>query len=128
MKTILVVGSVIVTFALLSYTIGVITEQRKRVITNIVLAFLTIGVTLDITATACMIIGSENSPFTPHGILGYSSLAAMLTDTILIWRFRLANGASSPVPRWLHLYSRIAYSWWVLAYITGGLLVATRNG
>jgi hypothetical protein len=116
-----------VTFALLSYTIGIITEQRKRRITKVVLAFLTIGVTLDITATACMIIGSENSPFTPHGILGYSSLAAMLMDTILIWRFRLSQGPNSSVPRWLHLYSRIAYSWWVLAYITGGLLVAMKK-
>ncbi|MEW6412898.1 MAG: hypothetical protein AB1483_10560 [Candidatus Zixiibacteriota bacterium] len=128
MRTILIAGSVIVTFALLSYTIGIITEQRRRVITNVVLVFLTIGVSLDVTATACMIIGSENSPFTLHGILGYSSLAAMLTDTILIWRFRLANGAAATVPRGLHLYSRIAYSWWVLAYITGGVLVATRQG
>jgi hypothetical protein len=71
-----------------------------------------------------MIIGSEHSPFTLHGILGYSSLAAMLIDTVAIWRFRLARGGEVVVPRGLHLYSRIAYTWWILAYITGGLIVA----
>ncbi len=126
MKPILIAGSIIVTLALLSYTIGILTEQRKRVVGNIVLAFLTIGVVLDIIATTCMIIGSESSPFTVHGILGYSSLTAMLIDCILIWRFRLKQGIAAAVSSGLHMYSRLAYIWWVLAYITGAVLVALR--
>jgi hypothetical protein len=73
-----------------------------------------------------MIIGSSRGAFTLHGALGYSSLAAMLTDTVLIWRFYLANGAEAEVSRGLHLYSRVAFTWWVIAYVTGGLLVALR--
>jgi len=126
MKPILIAGSTIVTLALISYSIGVITEQRKRVVNNVVLTFLTIGVILDITATTCMIIGSENTPFTIHGILGYSSLTGMLVDCILIWRFRRRYGASVVVSGGLHLYSRFAYTWWILAYVTGAVLVATR--
>jgi len=126
MKPILIAGSIIVTFALLSYTIGILTEQRKRVVSNIVLGFLTAGVILDITATTCMIIGSESSPFTLHGILGYSSLTAMLVDCILIWRFRLKKGMTATVSSGLHIYSRSAYIWWVLAYITGAVLIAFR--
>jgi uncharacterized repeat protein (TIGR03987 family) len=124
LKPVLIAAVTIVNVALIAYTIGIITEQRKRRVTNTVLTFLTIGVIMDITATVCMIIGSENSPFSLHGILGYSSLAGMVTDTVLIWRFRLANGSQSEVPRPLHIYSRIAYAWWILAYITGAVLVA----
>ena len=51
------------------------------------------------------------------------SLAGMLVDTFLIWRQRIKAGAVSEVPRKLHLYSRFAYIWWILAFISGGALV-----
>lgn len=126
MNPILMAGSIIVTFALISYSVAILTEQIKHVVSNRTLTFLTIGITLDIIATALMIIGSPNSPFTLHGLIGYSSLTLMLIDTVLIWRFRLKNSPTTVVSRPLHLYSRIAYTWWVLAYITGGLLVALK--
>lgn len=126
MKPVLLAGTIIVNFALIAYSIAIITEQRKKIVTNTVLSFLTVGVVFDIIATACMIIGSESSPFTLHGILGYSSLTAMLIDCVLIWRFRLSHGAAVLVDRKLHLYSRLAYSWWILAYITGAVLIAVR--
>lgn len=123
MNTTLVLGTRIVVLALIFYSIGVITEQRKRKINNLVLIALTIGIILDITATALMIIGSPNSPFTVHGFLGYSALLAMLIDTIFVWRFRVQKGKEIAVSKHLHLYSRYAYSWWVIAFISGSLLV-----
>jgi hypothetical protein len=126
MKPVLIAGMTIVNLALISYAIGVITEQRRHRVTSAVVGFLSVGVVLDITATACMITGSTQGLFTPHGILGYSSLAVMLLDTILIWRFRLNHGAAE-VPRALHLYSRYAFVWWVVAYITGAIMVMARH-
>jgi len=126
MKTILIIGTAIVTLALISYAVAIISEQRKRVITKRILTFLTIGIFLDITATTCMIIGSSNTPFTIHGLLGYSALLAMLIDTSLIWRFYLRTDYGEHVPRKLHLYSRNAFIWWVIVYITGSLLVALK--
>jgi hypothetical protein len=120
------IGAGIVIFALLSYSLSIITEQRKRLVTPFVLRFLTIGIVLDITATIFMIIGSKSGAFTLHGILGYSSLAAMLIDTILIWRFHLGSKPGELVPSKLHIYSRLAYGWWVIAFITGLLLVMMR--
>lgn len=120
------IGAGIVIFALLSYSLSIITEQRLKLVTPFVLRFLTIGIILDITATIFMIIGSTNSAFSLHGILGYSSLAAMLIDTILIWRFHLTSNQGAVVPRGLHLYSRYAYAWWVIAFITGLMLVVFR--
>jgi len=119
-------GAGIVIFALLSYSLSIITEQRKKLVTPFVLRFLTIGIILDITATIFMIIGSSNSAFTLHGILGYSSLAGMFTDTILIWRFHLSSKPGTSVPQKLHLYSRYAYAWWVIAFITGLMLVVFK--
>jgi hypothetical protein len=126
MKPILIAGTSIVIVALVSYSLGVITEQRKHRVTRFVLVALTFGALCDITATVCMILGSTNPWYTLHGLLGYSSLAAMLTDTVLLWRHRLVRGEAE-VGAALHLYSRVAYIWWVLAFITGGLLVAVNR-
>ena len=123
MNALLVSGTRIVIIALLSYSIAIITEQRKRVVNNVVLVFISLGIVTDIVATAFMIAGSSNTPFTAHGILGYSSLAAMLIDTVLIWRHRIKNGNNAQVSAGLHAYSRYAYIWWVLAFITGAALV-----
>src|SRR3990172_4874401 len=124
MNPILMAGTTIVIFALISYSIAILTEQRKQAVSRLVLVFLTTGIILDVTATTCMIIGSEDSAFTLHGILGYSSLTGMLIDTFLIWRTRVKKGINALVHKGLHLYSRFAYIWWICAFITGGMLVA----
>lgn len=124
MSPILVAGVIIVNLALISYSIAIITEQRKKLVDKFVLTFLTTGVILDITATICMIIGSENSFITFHGIIGYLALAVMLIDAVLLWKLWLIAKEPTIVVRKLHLYSRYAYAWWVIAYITGALIVA----
>lgn len=126
MNIFLRIGITIVVFALASYSIAIITEQRKKIISKKILAFLTLGVFLDITATTFMILGSSEGAFTLHGIIGYSSLIGMLTDAVLMWKTKSKNGFNCEVPAKLHLYSRYAYAWWVIAFITGGLLVALR--
>ena len=118
------VGSAIVFLALTFYSIGVLTEQKYKKVLPRVLFFLTLGIIFDIVATACMIAGSSKGLFTLHGIIGYSALIAMLIDNILIWRLRQKKGIDAEVPDRIHLYSRYAYIWWVVAFITGGLLVA----
>ena len=123
MNILLKLGSSIVVLALVSYSIGIITEQRKKVISKTVLWFLTLGVCLDITATVLMVLGSSKGGLSAHGIIGYSSLAAMFIDAVLIWRQKSKTGLNSEVPKNLHLYSRYAYAWWVVAFITGLVLV-----
>lgn len=123
MNTISMIGAVVVTLALISYSIGVIAEQRKHKLAKTVLLFITVGIVLDVTATICMILGSSNSPFTLHGFLGYSALLGMLIDVVLIWKFYNKNGVDVEVPKKLHRYTLIAYLWWVVAYITGSMLV-----
>ncbi len=85
------------------------------------LGFLQAGVVLDVVATTCMIIGSGEG-LTLHGYLGFSALAAMMSETALAWRHRAANG-DQEVPGWLHWYSRFAYGWWCVAYVAGAFMV-----
>lgn len=126
MNTYLQIGTSIVIFALASYSIGILTEQRIKCITKRVITFVTLGVVLDITATIFMIIGSDKGGLTLHGFIGYSSLLGMLLDVILMWVRIVKHGINKEVTKPLHLYSRYAYIWWVLAFITGGLLVLLK--
>lgn len=122
MTPLLRAGVSTVVLALAGYTVGVVTEQRARRVTRRALTFLVVGVVLDVTATVCMILGA-GKVLTLHGLLGYSALAGMLVETVLAGRYRLRSG-DREVPRWLHLFTRGAYAWWVVAFISGGLLVA----
>jgi hypothetical protein len=124
MNPTLVKAVVVVTLALIFYSIAVITEQRQRFISGRVLSFLTGGILLDIASTVLMIIGSGKIPITIHGFLGYSALTVMLIDTVLIWRFWKKNGGSK-ISNSLNIYSRIAYIWWVIAYIAGAVISFT---
>ena len=125
MNTLSITGAIIVTLALISYSIGIISEQISRKLLSRVLIFITLGVVLDVTATIFMILGSRNSPFTVHGFVGYSALIVMLIELIRLWRTYARLGRGADVPRGLHLYSRFAYIWWVIAYITGSLIAMT---
>jgi hypothetical protein len=126
MKPVLIFATTIVNLALVSYSIAVITEQVRHTLSRRVLVFLSLGLILDIAATILMIIGSENPAFTLHGLLGYSSLTGMFVDAILLWRLRIRMGLKTRVPKSLHWYTRIAYAWWILAYITGALIVILK--
>ncbi len=125
MNNLSIIGAIIVTLALISYSIGIISEQVKKKIIPRVLIFITLGVVLDVTATAFMILGSQNSPFTAHGFIGYSALFLMLIELLRIWRSYNKLGMGADVPKGVHLYSRYAYIWWVIAYITGSLIAMT---
>lgn len=115
-----------VTLALTLYTVGTVQQQRSRRSTFAVRGWLTTGVVFDITATALMIVASQSLSPTLHGVLGYSALAFMLTDTILMWRHARRAG-DAHVSNGLHLYSRVAYAYWVVAYFTGaGLVMAEK--
>ena len=126
MNSILLTGTIIVNLALVFYSVGIFIEQRRRRVSRVVVGFLTAGVVFDVVATGCMIVGSSSGPFTAHGLLGFSSLAAMLLETGFAWRHRLKQG-DAEVPTWLHRYSRLAYGWWIVAYVTGAILVMSKG-
>ena len=122
MNHISMIGAGVVMGALVSYSIAIITELHFSRLSRRVMIFITLGIVLDITATACMIAGSTKGVFTLHGLLGYSALLLMLVNTVLVWRLRIQSGDGAYVHHKMYVYSRIAYIWWVAAFITGGCL------
>ena len=123
MKLISLIGAFVVTLALLSYGIGSISLQRFKLVSKSVLWFLFIGTLLDIVAATCMIIGSQNTPFTKHGFLGYSAFLVMLVVLVLVWKVYKAKGLNAVINKPLHLYVKLAYGWWLIAYITGSVMI-----
>lgn len=121
MKTYTLIAIVIVTLALLCYTVGTVSQQRARRITSVTLGFLTVGLVFDVVATIFMILGSGRL-ISLHGVLGYSALAGMLVEVAVAWRWRARNG-DQPVTDGMRRYARLAYGYWVVAFISGGLLV-----
>ncbi len=86
MGPVIIRAVVVVPFALISYSVAVITEQKKSAVTKLIILFLTGGVLLDISSIVLMIVDSTNTPLTVHCVIGYSALLVMLIDAILIWR------------------------------------------
>ena len=123
MNILLKIGTSVVMFALTFYSVGIFHEQKHKKVLPRVLIFLTLGIIADIIATGFMIAGSSKGLFTLHGFIGYSSLLGMLIDNVLIWRLKIRSGMNVEVPDAIHVYSRYAWLWWVIAFITGGMLV-----
>ena len=121
MKPTTLIAVAFVTCALAAYTVGTVAQQRSRRITGVVTGFLTLGVLLDITATVFMILGS-GKVVSLHGLLGFSALAGMLAEVVIAWRWRASRG-DAPITAAMALYAKIAYRYWVLAFLSGGLLV-----
>ena len=126
METVIIVGIVFVHLALLFYTIFIIKEFKLAKATNSILFFLTIAVVFDLIATSCMMIGTTNTYFTFHGIMGYIGLLAMVIDAVLIWKHKIKNGAEKAFSKGLNLYSKLAYVWWVIAFIIGVIISMKR--
>jgi energy-converting hydrogenase Eha subunit G len=125
MNPTLMAGISIVNLALVSYTVAIIIQRRKKLVTKKVLTFLTLGIILDITSTICMIIGAGHF-ITVHGIIGYSSLAGMVADTIYSYSLVRKKGLNVAVSPAFNRWSGIAWLYWIAAYITGVVIVVMK--
>jgi len=117
-------GVVTVNLALVGYTVGVIAARKRRV-TPGALAFFTIALVLDFVATGCMMIGSHKPWFTPHGLVGFAALAAMVVLVPLLWRAR-GRSPEQLIPEGLYVYMWLAYLAWVAAYLVGATIAMRR--
>jgi len=116
-------GAFLITLALLLYGIGSISIQRLKTISYGVLIFLTLGVIIDLVAVSMMILGASGKVITKHGMLGYTATVTMIINLILVWRAYFKNGLRSEIKKGLVIYSKYAYGWWVITYITGSLMI-----
>ncbi len=123
MNPLAIYGAFIITIALLFYGIATIAIQRFKIITSYILVFLSLGLVLDLIAISLMIIGSDKGAFTLHGFIGYLATLTMVIDVFIIWKNYFKLGLDKLLKKRVILYSRFAYIWWLIAYITGSLIV-----
>ena len=127
MPKITIAGIIFVHIALIFYTLFFVFESKKQKTTNSVLIFITLAVIFDVTATICMMIGTTRTYFTFHGIMGYLGLILMVVDAVLFWKYKLKYGVEHLISKSLNSFSKIAYIWWIVAYITGVLVSIFRH-
>jgi len=127
MPKVTIAGIIFVHIALILYTLFFIFENRKQKTTKSVLVYITLAVIFDIAATTCMMIGTTRTYFTFHGIMGYIGLLIMVADTVLLWKYKSKYGAEILISKSLNIFSKIAYIWWIIAFITGVLVAIFRR-
>jgi hypothetical protein len=125
MNPTLMAGIYIVNLALISYTTAIIIQCRKKLMTRNVLTFLTLGIIFDVTSTICMIIGAGHF-ITVHGVIGYSSLAGMVADTVTSYSLARKKGINAEVSQVFNRWSGIAWLYWIAAYLTGVIIVVMK--
>lgn len=126
MSIIIISGVVLIHIALVLYTIFIVKLHRHKRATKGLLGFITAAVITDISATACMMLGTVEEYFTLHGMLGYTALLVMVTDAIFIWRHQTRFGNEVSFSNSLVRNSKLGYVLWLSAFITGEM-VALMN-
>ncbi len=116
------IGTRIVVLALALYSLATYRLARDRRVSGAAILFLVLGLAFDGAATLFMIRGSSRGLLTFHGLLGYSAIAGMAADTILLARFRRLRGSLEPLTPGLRLLSIAAYAWWILAFLAGAVM------
>lgn len=127
MPTVIIAGIILVHLALIFYILFIINEHKKRKAATSVITLITLAVLFDISATSCMMIGTTRTFFTFHGIMGYAGLLMMIVDAVLIWKHKIQKGPELLFSKGLNLYSKIAFIWWMIAFITGVVVAISTH-
>lgn len=127
MPSVILAGVILIHLALILYSVFFYKERKYKRATNGLLIFITIAVSFDISATTCMMIGTAKEYFTLHGTLGYTALAIMIIDAILIWKHKIQKGSEVQFSPKLTKYTLYAYILWLLAFATGEYLAIINH-
>ena len=125
MSPVILFGVVAINFALIAYTVGIIAVHRRRPSSPFVLRAFAVAVALDLVATSCMVAGSHQPWFTPHGVVGYLALLVMLVAVARLWGLR-GQGPDAEISAGMRVFLRIAYVAWLIAYAIGVALASRR--
>lgn len=123
MNPISVIGAFVMTLAFLAYGIGSVTLERFRIVGSVVLIFFSLGILFESAAILMMIIGSNGSITVLHAIIGAIAFALMFVNSVWAWFVYLSMGIDAHVNTWLLNYTKTAFFLWVMAYLSGILLL-----
>jgi len=126
MPTILVVATVLITLALIFYSLGVWAERIARYLKPWHVAAFWTGFAFDVSGTWVMHIMSQG-PFEPtdsHTLTGQIALWLMLAHAI--WATWVAHKGSEKARKGFHRYSLVVWLIWLVPYF-GGMYLGMRG-
>ena len=126
MRSFYLYGAVLASLTLVFYTAAIYLEKKHKFVTYKVIALQIAALAVNIGAVVMMSLESKQSIISSHGIIGYSSLVAITVNTVMTFRFYIKNGPYTRIPFRVRLYTTITYTWWLVAYISGGVLSIVR--
>jgi len=126
MKTIIIVGILLVNLALILYSIAIIPVIIKKTLLKFTFPAFFLGIVCDLSATICMVIGSTHTALSRHGLIGYSALAFMILDVVLLFRFKAKNVEKTTLPPRMYDFTKMVYFWWLVAYASGAFIIMFR--
>ena len=114
----LIVPVLIVTAALLFYTLSTFINRPKRVLSLTNLTLYSIGLVCDILGTVLMSKASTAGIlFTLHGILGYTVLGLMIVTVVWAWGLFKKKTYSKA----FRVFSLLGWLLWTALYIYGAV-------
>ena len=117
MPPLLLYAVLLFTIAMVLYTISVWGERLQRHLKTWHLTLFAAGVTTDVIATWLTIKFVGSIVFTPHAIFGFISLFLMALH--LIWAIIVYTRDNRAGQRRFHRFSLMAWSVWMISYVTG---------
>lgn len=119
MSTPLLVASILITLALLFYSLGVWAERIARILKPWHVASFWCGFLFDVSGTAAMhfISGGPFDLTKPHTLTGQIALWLMLAHAI--WATRVAWKGNEVQRKGFHRYSLFVWLIWLIPYFGG---------
>jgi uncharacterized repeat protein (TIGR03987 family) len=124
---VVVLSSVLITLALVFYTLGVWSERIARDLRPWHVAAFWTGLAFDVSGTLAMHF-MATKPFdllAPHTLAGQIALWLMLAHAI--WATRVSRAGSREARVGFHRYSLFVWLVWLVPYF-GGMAMAVRHG
>ena len=116
MSVTMIVAVVLITLALVLYTIGVFAERIAKRLKKWHLLFFWSGLVCDTVATGIMMEGSA-SLFSVHGITGVVAIGLMLLHAV--WASAVLAINSQRAIENFHRFSLGVWIIWLISYLTG---------
>jgi hypothetical protein len=117
-KTALIISIIVVTLALIPYTISMVMIHRAKKITKKAYLVQIFGVCLDIISTTAMFMIRPGFSFTTHAFFSLGGLALMAIEVVLSTLY-----LNKKTPRWLLFYTKLDYAYWLFLYLFGSTML-----
>ena len=125
MSTQLIVASILITLALIFYSLGVWSERIARYLKPWHVAAFWIGFMFDISGSWIMhkMSGGPLNLLEMHTLTGQIALWLMLAHAL--WATRVARKGSEEVRKGFHRYSVVVWTIWLVPYF-GGMYIGMK--